>query len=388
MKQKFLITCALVFCVSLFGSVQARAFSEISTEASYAALLDMETGTLLFERNAKTLMPPASMTKIVTLALLFEEIQANRISLDDEFLVSENAVRKGGEKSGSSTMFLEKSSLVSVENLIRGVVVHSGNDAAITIAENLAANEDAFAEKMTAYAKKIGMLNSAFKNATGWPQEGHETTAYDLALLARHHIKTYPEFYPYYAEQSFKWNNVRQSNRNLLLRDRIGVDGLKTGRTEVSGYGIVASAKKGKRRLVLVLNGLKSAQVRRGEGYRILNWGFRAFQTYRLFQVGQVVDKIAVWHGENKQLPVSVEEDFSLAITRERRRLVRVSVDYSTPIPAPIKKGDKVGWIRAKELGGSLIAERPLIAMQDVPELGFLGRAVSTLEYMLFGEGK
>ena len=387
MTQFNYISYAVAFFLFSFLFLPSRAlsFSEIGTAAPYAMLMDMETGTVLFERNGNTLMPPASMTKIVTLALLFEELKAQRVRLDDEFLVSKNAVEKGGEKSGSSSMFLEPESLVRVEDLIRGVVIQSGNDAAIAIAENLATSEEAFAEKMTEYAKSIGMTKTTFKNATGWPDKGHETTSYDLALLARHHIQAYPNYYSYYAERTFTWNKITQRNRNLLLRDRIGVDGLKTGHTEESGYGIVASAKRGARRLILVVNGLNSQQDRRGEGYKILNWGFRAFQTYRFFRAGDVIEEIAVWHGKKNRVVATVEKDFSLAITRQRRRLVKVSIDYLTPIPAPIKKGDKIGWVRVKELGGSLITEMPLVASQDIEELGFVGRAISSLEYLLFG---
>ena len=387
--MKTLARLALLFLPFLFFtqffSHKAQAFSEIATAASYAIMMDMETGTVLLEHNADTLMPPASMTKIVTLALLFQALKENRVRLEDQFIVSKNAVEKGGEKSGSSSMFLEPESLVPVEDLIKGIVVQSGNDAAITVAENLAVSEEAFAKQMTEFAKSIGMTKTTFKNATGWPEEGHETTAHDLAILTRHHIANYSEFYHYYAKRSFTWNKITQSNRNLLLRDRIGVDGLKTGHTEESGYGIVASAKRGKRRLILVLNGLRSQQERRGEGYKIFNWGFRSFQTYRFFKAGDAIEKIAVWHGVKNKIDAVVKEDFAIAITRARRRLVRVSIDYLTPIPAPIKKGDKIGWVRIKELGGNVIAEKPLVAGQDIERLGFLGRAVSTLEYLLFG---
>lgn len=385
MKKLNLFCLTFIFLGFFIQSGNAKAFSEIATNAPYVMLMDMETGTKLFERNGDTLMPPASMTKIATLSLLFEELKAGRLQLSDEFLVSKNAVKKGGEKSGSSSMFLEVGSLVSIENLILGVVVHSGNDAAITIAENLAISEEAFAEKMTQYAKTIGMLKTVFKNATGWPQKRHETTPYDLAVLTRYHIANYKEFYKYYSKRSFTWNKITQANRNLLLRDRIGVDGLKTGRTEESGYGVVLSAARSKRRLILVLNGLKSQQERRGEGYKILNWGFRSFQTYRLFKIGDVVEKISVWHGKKNKVNATVDKDFTISITRKRRDLLKVSVDYLTPVPAPIKKGDVVGWIRIKELGGRPIAEQPLVAAADIEELGFLGRAISTLEYMVFG---
>ena len=382
--RRAIFVIAAIWMSAMFAN-GARAFSEISTSAPYALLMDMETATILFERNIDTLMAPASMTKIITLALLFDALKAQEVRLDDKFLVSSNAVERGGERSGSSAMFLEPQSLVTVENLIRGVIVQSGNDAAITIAENLALNEEAFVEKMNLYARKIGMTKTTLKNSTGWPEEGHETTARDLAILTRHHIETYPEFYPYYAERAFTWNKITQANRNTLLRDRIGVDGLKTGHAQESGYGIAASAKRGKRRLILILNGLKSEQDRRGEGYKIINWGFRAFQTYRLFRAGSEIEKAVVWHGQRSRVPLTVAEDFSIAITREKRRLIRVSISYLTPISAPVKKDQQIGWVRVKELGGALIAERPLVASADVEELNFFGRAVSTLEYMLFG---
>ena len=375
----------VIWAVVLLASDEVKAFSEIATDAPYALLMDMETATILFQRNADTSMEPASMTKIVTIALLFDALKEGRVQMKDEFKVSANAVEKGGEKSGSSTMFLKVGQFVKVEDLIRGVVVQSGNDAAITIAENLAKSEDAFAVQMTEYARKIGMSKTLFKNATGLPQQDHETTPRDLALLARHHIMTYPQYYPYYAERSFSFNEISQINRNLLLRDKIGVDGLKTGHTESSGYGVVASAKRGQRRLIVVLNGLGSAQERRGEGYKILLWGFRAFQTYRLFRKGEIIEQAPLWHGEKKNIPLTVAKDFSVAITREKRPLLKVWIEYQGPIQAPVQKNQQVGWIQVKELGGEIILKQPLIVASDSDELGFFARAFATLEYILFG---
>ncbi len=375
----------LLITLLFFLSHPARAFSEIATRASYAVLMDLKTGTVLFERNADTLMPPASMTKIATIALLFDAIRSGQIRLQDQFFVSKNAVNKGGERSGSSSMFLEPESLVRIEDLIRGVIVQSGNDAAITIAEGLASSEEAFAKKMTAYAHNIGLSKTTFKNSTGWPEEDHYTTARELALLARYHIMNYPEFYHYYSERSFTWNKITQANRNILLRDKIGVDGLKTGHTEESGFGIVVSAKRGKRRLILVLNGLKSDQERRGEAYKILLWGFRSFQTYQLVRAGQEIEKARIWHGAKSRIPLTVKDDLAVAITREKRSRLRVSIEYMSPISAPVKKNQAVGVIQVKELGGDILAEKLLIASQDVSELNFLGRAIATLEYILFG---
>ena len=379
--KRGLLLIALLF----FLSNPAWAFSEIATGAPYVVLMDAETGTVLFERSSTTLMSPASMTKIATISLLFDAIKTGKVRLEDEFFVSKNAVNKGGERSGSSSMFLNAEKPVRVEDLIRGVIIQSGNDAAITIAEGLALNEETFAENMTEYARKIGLTKTTFKNATGWPEKDHETTALDLARLARHHITTYPEFYHYYAERSFTWNKITQANRNLLLRDKLGVDGLKTGHTEESGFGIVASAKRGNRRLILVINGLKSDQERRGEAYKILSWGFRSFQTYQLIGAGQEIEKAVLWHGAKSRVPLTVKKDLAVAITREKRRRLRISIEYSSPIPAPVKKNQQVGMVRVKELGGELIAEVPLVSSMDIEELNFFGRAISTLEYMLFG---
>ena len=384
LKQKILLLALL--SLSYLGLPHpAWAFSEIATTAPYVLLMDAQTGTTLFERNADTLMSPASMTKIATISLLFDAIKSGQIRLEDEFVVSKNAVKEGGERSGSSSMFLEPESAVHVEDLIRGIIIQSGNDAAITIAEALAPSEQAFAEKMTAYVRKLGLSKTLFKNATGWPTEGHETTPRELAQLARHHIAAFPEFYHYYAERSFTWNNITQANRNFLLRDKLGVDGLKTGHTEESGFGIVVSAKRGEQRLILVLNGLKSEQERRGEAYKILLWGFRSFRTYSLVRAGQEVEKAYLWHGMKSRIPLTVKDDLNVAITREKRRLLRVSIDYQSPIVAPVKKNQQVGVIRVKELGGDVVAEKPLVVAFDVDELNFFGRAVSTLEYMLFG---
>ncbi len=382
MKQKLFPILSLIL---LLLPHSARAFSDIATIAPYALLMDAQTGTVLFERNADTLMTPASMTKIATVSLLFEAIKSGQIRLEDEFSVSKTAVKEGGERSGSSSMFLEPESVVRVEDLIRGIVIQSGNDAAIAVAEALAPSQQAFAEKMTAYVRKLGLKKTTFKNATGWPEEGHETTPRELAQLARHHIAAYPEFYHYYAERSFTWNKITQANRNLLLRDKLGVDGLKTGHTEDSGFGIVVSAKRGQQRLILVLNGLRSEQERRGEAYKILLWGFRSFRTYRLLRAGYEIEKAFLWHGTKSRVPLMVKDDLSVAITREKRRRLRVSIEYMSPIAAPVKKNQQVGVIRVKELGGEIIAEKPLVAALDVDRLNFFGRAISTLEYMLFG---
>ena len=274
--------------------------SAIETPARQALLMDMNTGAVLFEKNADEPMPPASMSKLMTVYIVFERIRDGRLELDDTLPVSENAWRKGGAASGGSTMFLEPGASVKVEDLIQGIVVQSGNDASIVIAEGLANDEAAFAREMTARAHELGLRNSTFRNATGWPDPEHLTTARDLALLAHLTIEHFPEYYRYYSEKEFTYNGIRQGNRNPLLYKDLGADGLKTGHTEASGYGLTASAKQGDRRLVLVLNGLGDVRQRASEAERLFSWGFREFDNYALFKTGEEVCTAEVWLGQAK----------------------------------------------------------------------------------------
>lgn len=367
------------------GAGSAHALSEIAVKAPYAILMDAETGSVLFAKNADTLMAPASMTKIVTLGVLFDQIRQGLIRPDDEIRVSVDAWRRGGAASGSSTMFLEPESSVSVENLIRGIVVHSGNDAAIAIAERIAGSEPAFALMMNQYASKLGIERSTFVNATGWPEAGHQSTARDLAVIARDQIQNYPDFYRFYEERRFSWNGIAQSNRNDLLDDGIGVDGLKTGHTSASGYGIVVSAIQRGRRLILVLNGMESEREREREARRLLTWGFRAFSAYHLLHAGDVVDSLAVWHGVRSNVAVRPARDIKLTMTAQRRRGISVEMHYEVPTPAPVREGDELGALRVRDEDGVLLEEVPLVATGDVARRGFLGRAMGTLQHMIFG---
>ena len=271
------------------GAMVAGPARAIETPAAYVALMDYATGDVVFEKNADELMAPASMSKMMTMVMLFDAIGDGRVSLDDEFVISENAWRKGGAASGSSTMFADVNSRVPVRDLIYGVIVQSGNDACIAIAEALAGSEEAFAEQMTARAREIGLEKSTFTNATGWPEPDHLMTARELAMLARYIIANYPDFYRIYSVKEFEWNGITQQNRNPLLYMNMGADGLKTGHTSVSGYGLTASAERGGRRFILVVNGLESERQRADETQRLMDRAFREFRTYDLLEPGQVV---------------------------------------------------------------------------------------------------
>ena len=366
----------------VFSWAPARAIETIAREA---ILMDTTTGEVLFEKNADQLMAPASMSKMMTTYLIFERLRDGQLSLDDTFSVSETAWRKGGAKSGSSTMFLEPGTRVRVEDLIRGIIVQSGNDASIVIAEELAGSEEAFALEMNRRARELGLRDSTFKNATGWPDPGHVTTARDLAILAIRTIEDFPEFYHYYAEKEFTYNGIRQINRNPLIYKDIGVDGLKTGHTVDSGYGLAASAKRGDRRLILVVNGLLSRKARGREPERLLEWGFREFNNYTLFKAGDLVTEADVWLGRKAAVPLLIERDLVITLARKARLGMKVTVEYEGPIPAPVAKGDRLAKLVVTAPEREPL-EVPLVAGADVERLSLFGRLGAALGYILWGQ--
>ncbi len=340
---------------------------------------------VILNKDGNVSMPPASMSKMMTIYMLFESIKDGRVSLEDKFRVSENAWRTGGAKSGSSTMFLPPNSEVRVEDLIRGIIVQSGNDACIVVAENLAGSEEAFARRMTDKASEIGMTNSTFANSTGWPHPDHRTTAHDLAILAERTINDFPEFFHYYSEREFTFNDIRQSNRNPLLYGYAGADGMKTGHTSEAGYGLTGTAKQGERRLIVVVNGLESNKDRSSESARLLDWGFREFGNYALFKAGDTVEIAPVWLGTVPTVELKVGRELHLTMTKKARRKMKVTVRYASPIPAPIAAGQQVGTLSIEAPGFETI-KTPLTAGAEVGQLGMFGRLGAALEFLLWGE--
>lgn len=367
-----------VLAVLVFAGLAFPA-NALETKAREALLLDMSTGTTLFEKNADQLMPPASMSKMMTTYMVFDRLKKGELALDDTFTVSTNAWEKGGAASGGSTMFLKPGEVVTVDDLIRGIIVQSGNDACIVIAEGLAGSEEAFAEEMTKKGKEIGLLNTTFANATGLPNPQHMTTARDLATLARRTIEDSPEYYSYYAEKEFTHNGIRQGNRNPLLYKDVGSDGLKTGHTKEAGYGLTASAKQGDRRLILVLSGLPSMKSRFEESERIMSWGFREFDTYTLFEPGEQVSEAEVWLGNEKTVPLVIPEGLSVTLSREGRKDMEVMVGYDGPIRAPIMEGDSIATLTIAVPDISPI-QVPLVAGATVEEMGFMGKLAVALK--------
>jgi len=351
----------------------------LETPAKQAILIDYETGAVLFEKNADQLMYPASMSKLMTVTMLLERLKDGSLTLEDTFPVSEKAWRKGGSK-----MYVEVGKRIKVYDLLRGIIVQSGNDACIVVAEALAGSEDAFALAMTERAREIGLTNSTFKNATGWPDPEHIMTARDLATLAKYIIQNFPEYYGVFSEKKFTFSKISQANRNPLLFNNSGADGLKTGFTDESGYGLVGSAKRGGRRLILILNGMTSVKQRAREGERILEWGFREFGNYALFKKNEEVAKARVWLGAKDLVSLYAEEDLKVTMSRKDRRSMQVKLVYNEPIPAPIIKGTAVARlvVTAPDMGK---VEVPLLAAENVERPGVFRRVTSAIKYVLFG---
>ncbi len=361
------------------GQTRAQA---IETTAKQAYLVDFETGAVLLDKASDERMYPASMTKMMTVYLLMQRLKDGRLSLDDTLSVSEKAWRKGGSK-----MWVEVGKQVRVEDLLRGIVVQSGNDATIVVAEGLAGTEDAFAREMTATGRKLGMTGTQFRNASGWPDPEHYTTAHDLAVLAISIIRDFPEMYHYFAETEFAYNGIKQQNRNPLLYKDMGADGLKTGHTEDSGYGLVGSAVRDDRRLVVVLNGMTATSERAQESEKLLNWGFREWNSYALFKAGETVMDAKVWLGSEGTVPLVVDQDVSITMRRRARNDLKVSVEYDEPIAAPIVAGDKVATLRVAAPGVDTL-EIPLAAGAEVGQLGPVGRLTAAFNFLVWGESE
>ena len=373
----------VALCTFAIGPAWSQA--GYSTQAKQAILIDADTNAILFEHNADQLMHPASMSKLMTLAMVFKALKAGQLKLEDEVQMSVNAWRNGGAPSGTAAMFVPVGEKVTVDELIQGIIVQSGNDASMAIAEAMAGTEQAFAQLMTQRAHELGLKSSTFKNATGLHDPEHLTTARDLAHLAQHVIKQYPEYYPMFAQPDFRYRRHRFINRNPLLKLDIGADGLKTGYTEESGYGIVASAKQDGRRLIVVVNGLPTAAKRNDEAARLLQWGFRSFSEFRLFDEGEVVGRARVWGGDQFYLPLTgngtgVSVWLPRAVANQR---LKAEIIYDSPLKPPIRKGEPVAKLRVTSAINST-SEVPLYAAEDVATAGIMRRGLDTLAYMAF----
>jgi len=358
----------------------AGAASAFETAAKYAILIDYQTGRILLDKNADVSIPPASMSKLMTVYMLMEQLEAGNLKLEDTFPVSAKAWKKGGSK-----MFVRVNTKVAVRDLMRGIIVQSGNDASIVVAESLGGSEEAFARRMTDRAREIGLKNSSFANATGWPDPGQRMSVHDIARLSSLTIRNFPQYYPIYSEKSFTYNKIKQGNRNPLLYRVKGTDGLKTGHTEEAGYGLAASAEREGRRLVLVVAGLDSKRQRADESERLMTWGFREFRNLTLFKAGEEVEKAPVWLGADQRLPLVVQKDVTLPVQRSKRDRMKVEVVFEGPIPAPIKKGTPLARLIIR-LPDEPPMRVPLVAGNDVEALGPFGKILAVVEHMIWGQ--
>lgn len=370
----------VLFLALLAPSVQAQeTVVPPETTAKQAILVDAQTGTVLFAKDADVHMPTSSMCKIMTMYLVFEGLKTGKLHMDDTLPVSSYAWKQEG-----SRMFLNPGNLVKVEDLIRGVVIQSGNDASVVFAEALGGSEASFAGQMNAKAKELGMANSHFMNATGMPDPDHYSTARDLATLGIALIRDFPDRYRYFSEIEYSYNNIKQGNRNPLLYRNIGADGIKTGHTESGGFGLVASTLREGRRLVLVINGLESMQDRADEPTRLIEWGYREFGTYPVVKAGKTLGEAKVWLGEQATVPVVASKDVVLTLPRRARDGLQASVVYDEPIRAPIAEGQVVGKVVVTAPGFQPV-EAPLVAGARVNELGFFARSFVKVK-ALFGQ--
>ncbi len=351
----------------------------IGTLAQFAFMIDPQTSTVLLFKDADKPMHPSSMAKLMTIYIAFEELASGRLKLDTRFRVNERAYKMQG-----SRMFVELNSEVSVEDLIKGMIVLSGNDACVVIAEGLAGTEETFAERMNKKAKELGMTGTVFKNSSGWPADGQMTTARDLALLAWHTINDFPKLYPYYAIVNWTYNNIKQDNRNRLLKITPGTDGLKTGHTEEGGYGQATSAVRDGRRLILVVNGLSSMAERAQETSRLMEWGFRDTTNATILRAGDTVVEAPVWLGAQETVPLVVARSVQITSPTGQPPQPRLVARFDGPLPAPIVKGTKLG-VAALTLPDGRVMEYPLEAGADVPRQGLVGRMTTLVRHYLFG---
>ena len=384
-------SAALVTGVIMMAVVTApiaKASSDVPTVAEYVFVTDFSSGRVLMKKQHDLPMKPASMAKIMTTYIVFDRIAEGSLALSDQFVVSEKAWKMGGSRS-----FLQAGRSYSLDELLHGVIIQSGNDAAVVIAEGISGSEENFVAEMNMTAKKLGMTKTRFTNATGWPHPDLTTTAEDLGILATAMIRnfpaeTYPDLYPIYRKKTYTLNKIKQGNRNPLLYGKSaannGVDGLKTGYTSESGYGLVASAERDGQRVIMVLNGMKSKKERSSESRRLMDFIFREYRNYNFFTAGEVIDQAEVWLGEARHVSLVLEDGFSKVLSRSERAKTELSVNWSGPVPAPITKGQKIGELVIKTEGKTTDTV-PLLAAEDVRQLGMLDRIGEALKYLIFG---
>ena len=366
--------------IILFFVTKTSFAQAIETVAKQGILYDYETKSILFEKNADELMSPSSMSKIMTIYYLFKKIKDGEISIDDEFEVSKKAWKKGGSK-----MFVNLNSMVKVQDLIRGIIVQSGNDACIVVAEGISGSEDIFADELNELANEIGLENSNFTNSTGWPDKKHLMTVNDLLKLTIRTIEDFPDLYRYYSEKEFTYNDIKQSNRNPLLFKPLGSDGLKTGHTSLGGFGLVATVKNKDRRLILVLNGLKSSAQRSKESERLMKIGFNQFKSIKIADKEKRLGQIPIWSGKKNNVGFYTKDEISITVPKRTQKKINFKIRYQSPLVAPVEEDQHIADFLIRK-NDQTIKSYKLYAMNDVRESNFFSKMILNFKFLLFGE--
>ena len=366
---------------TLFFLVFFKPLIAIESIAKQAIVYDMQTNSIIYEKNADELMSPSSMSKLLTVYYVFKKLNNGEILLTDKFKVSKKAWKKGGSK-----MFINENSLVSIEDLLRGIIVQSGNDACITIAEGFSGTEDNFADELNLLAKEIGLENSNFTNSTGWPDPEHLTTTRDLLKIATRTINDFPELYKYYAEKEFTYNKIRQINRNPLLFIDQNADGLKTGHTSLGGYGLIASSKRLNRRIIIIVNGLNSSKERKFESKKLMDAAFFQYKNVNLDQKIISNENIFVWNGVKKKLTLYSKEDVNITVPKLVASEIKFYIKYKSPVSAPVKKDSEIALLLVKNKKGEILKRFPLFASENINEMNFLKKIFFKFKYLIFGD--
>lgn len=363
----------------LLISLISKNLFAIDTKAEQAIVMDFDTNEILFEKNSNSKTPPASMTKIMTVYAAFDRLKNTDLSINNECTVSAKAYKMGGSRT-----FLEIDDKVSIDDLLKGIIIQSGNDASVALAECLAGTEEDFAKLMNVYAKRLGMNNTNFINSSGWPEDDHYSTVYDLAILSNAVIREFPDLYLYFADEEFTYNDIKQPNRNKLLSSVQGADGLKTGFTKASGWGIAATAKREDRRITVVINGTNSSRSRMNESANLINWAFSQTSQKELVREGQVIAHVDVWLGNKPRVNLISSRKIVSTLSFDQLQLIKSSIQYKKPLDAPILKGNSYGKLLIS-IEGKPNIEIDLVAEENVGTINPILKIFAALKYLIFG---
>ena len=369
----------LFFTILISFILFASKLYAIDTKAEQAIVMDFDTNEILFEKNSNIKTSPASMTKIMTVYAAFDRLKNTNLSIENECIVSAKAYKMGGSRT-----FLEIDDKVSLDELLKGIIIQSGNDASVALAECLAGTEDDFAKLMNVYAKRLGMINTNFLNSSGWPEEDHYSTVYDLALLSNALIREFPDLYLYFSDKEFTYNDIKQPNRNKLLSSVQGADGLKTGFTKASGWGIAATAKRDNRRITTVINGTNSSRSRLNEASNLINWAFSQTSQKLLVDENQVIVEVDVWLGKKPRVNLVSSKKVVSTLSFDQIQLIKSSLHYKKPIEAPIKKGEVYGKLII-DIDGKPNIEVELISQESIASVNPISKVFAAMKYLIFG---